>query len=144
MASVGHLGTHMPHPVHEIEFMNTPFGVGSIALVGQCLMHSPHELHFSGMMNAISGETAISPFPRKVATFEAVAMVSSVVSLMSFGPSAQPAMYMPSILVSTGLSLWCRSSRKLSGPRSMPIILDSSPVPAFGSNAGLRTTMSNV
>src|SRR5512137_2429209 len=90
-APLGQLGTHAPHPMHETESMRTSVLPLLMALDGQLPMHMSQRSHLFGIKKATSGDTEISPLPRKVATLEAVAMDSIVVSRMSFGPCAVPA-----------------------------------------------------
>ena len=95
------MGTHAPQLMQAIGNTFTIESTFDIAAVGHIAIQSPHKLHFSLSIIGTSGEDSYSPSPINVVALDAAAIPPSTDSLISFGPSALPAIKMPSLLLST-------------------------------------------
>src|SRR5512143_3913578 len=108
MALDGHSAAQVPHP----EQAATVTMAGLLALVstviapkGQTLAQIPQEVHASGITSAVIASTrSLSGFIKRTA-LAAAADAWVTESLISLGPSAQPAKKIPRVAESTGWSL---------------------------------------
>src|SRR4030042_2559653 len=112
MALDGHSAAQVPHP--EQAATVTRAGVFAlvstvIALKGQTLAQIPHDVHPSGITSAVIASTRNRfGFIRRMAR-AAAAEACVTASLISLGPSAQPAKKIPRVAESTGWRLGCAS-----------------------------------
>ena len=113
MASVGHSAAQVPHPAQAaLMTWAVCFLPPVMAEKGQTSTQMPHCLHSSGSTTAVMASTLMYGELSRISARAAAALACVTESLMSFGASAQPAMYTPLVGVSTGLSLGCASMRK--------------------------------
>src|SRR5574344_2241367 len=113
MASGGHTGAHMPHPLQtELLTTATVFPSTSscrIASKGQASAHFPHQLQRSLFTSATIGSVSSVPLLISEKDLVAADRAELTDSVMFFGPWQLPAMVTPSITVSTGRSFMCTS-----------------------------------
>ena len=87
-----------------------------MAEYGQTLTHMPQPVHRVSSTWAVMASTVTWPWDMRMLALEAAAEAWVTESLMSLGPSAQPAKKIPPVGVSTGRSLGWASRKKPSEP----------------------------